>query len=71
MTNSEEKVVPPGVKERVEYIMQSCDVELAILLDNIEQAVKAGKIEPWVREAIKKSLTTFIDCADSALEEFR
>ena len=66
-----EKVVPPGVKERVEHIMIACDNELASLLDSIEAAVKAGKIEPGQREAIKKSLTVYIDCADSVLQEYR
>jgi len=51
--------------------MSVCREELAVLMDNVEQAVKAGKLEPWVKEAIKKSLTAYVDCADTVLQEFK
>jgi len=66
------EILPPGVEERVNQILRRCDLELDRFLDNLDMVLR--KKEPmtdWEREAIKKSLTVYIQCADMVLEEFR
>lgn len=68
--------LPPGVEERVKRIMQVCENDLDVFVDNLNVALmhvvlKREPLTDWQREALKKSLTAYVDCVDTVEQEFR
>lgn len=70
------EVLPPGAEERVKRVIEVCDNDLNVFIDNLNAAfmhvvLRKEPMRDWQREALKKSLVAVLDCSDTTLQEFK